>query len=73
MHTSKSIKKTNVNIIVSGKDGTGKSIIFDFFRNMILGDEVSAQTDDADDIFVKFSNVYLNKLLLIVSLSNTHD
>ena len=65
MHTSKSIKKTNVNIIVSGKDGTGKSIIFDFFRNMILGDEVSAQTDDADDIFVKFSNVYLNKLLLM--------
>ena len=32
---------------------------------MILGDEVSAQTDDADDIFVKFSNVYLNKLLLM--------
>lgn len=66
-------KKTNVNIVVSGKDGTGKSIIFDFFRNMILGDEVSAQTDDADDIFDKFSNVYLNKLLLQIDEISCDD
>ena len=57
-------KKTNVNIIVAGKDGTGKSIIFDYFRNMILGDELSSQTDDTEDIFSRFSNIYVNKLFL---------
>ena len=66
-------KKTNVNIVVSGKDGTGKSIIFDFFRNMILGEEVSGQTDDADDIFDKFSNIYLNKLLLQIDEISCDD
>lgn len=66
-------KKTNVNIVVSGKDGTGKSILFDFFRNMILGEEVSAQTDDADDIFDKFSNIYLNKLLLQIDEISCDD
>jgi hypothetical protein len=57
-------KKTNVNIVVAGKDGTGKSIIFDYFRNMILGDDVSSQTDDTEDIFSRFSNIYVNKLFL---------
>ena len=57
-------KKTNVNIVISGKDGTGKSILFDYFRNMILGDAVSSQTDDTEDIFSRFSNIYVNKLFL---------
>ena len=57
-------KKTNVNIIVAGKDGTGKSILFDYFRNMILGEELSSQTDDTEDIFSRFSNIYVNKLFL---------
>jgi hypothetical protein len=57
-------KKTNVNIVVSGKDGTGKSIIFDYFRNMILGKELSSQTDDADELFCRFSNIAVNKLFI---------
>lgn len=66
-------KKTNVNIVVSGNDGTGKSIIFDFFRNMILGEEVSSQTDDADDLFDKFSNIYVNKILLQIDEISSDD
>lgn len=57
-------KKTNVNIVVSGKDGTGKSIIFDYFRNMILGKDLSSQTDDADELFCRFSNIAVNKLFI---------
>jgi len=57
-------KKTNVNIVVSGKDGTGKSILFDYFRNMILGPELSSQTDDADELFCRFSNLLPNKVLI---------
>ncbi len=35
--------KTRVNIVVAGNDGTGKSITFDYFREMRLGDELSVQ------------------------------
>jgi len=56
--------KTNINIIIAGKDGTGKSIINDFFREKILGSELSSQTDDTDELFGKFSNIYVKKLFL---------
>ena len=36
-------KKTKVNIVVAGKNGTGKNIIFDYFREKILGDKLSVQ------------------------------
>lgn len=66
-------KKTNVNIVVSGKDGTGKSIIFDFFRNMILGHDLASQTDDTDDLFSRFSNIYVNKLFLQIDEISSDD
>lgn len=59
-------KKTKVNIVIAGKDGTGKSMPFDFFREMILGEDLSAQTDNTDDLFGQFSNILVEKLFLQV-------
>lgn len=56
--------KTNVNIIIAGKEGSGKNIIFDFFREKILGKDISAQTADSDCLFSRFSNIYVQKIFL---------
>lgn len=56
--------KTNINIVIAGKDGSGKSIINDFYREKILSSDISAQTDDTDEIFGKFSNIYVKKIFL---------
>ena len=66
-------KKTKVNIVVAGKDGTGKSIIFDYFREMILGDKLSVQTDNTDDLFSPFSNLLVEKLFLQIDEINCDD
>ena len=65
--------KTNVNIVISGKDGCGKSIINDFFRKKILGDVLSSQTDDTDDLFSKFSNIFVKKLFLQIDEISIED
>lgn len=65
--------KTNINIVIAGKDGTGKSIINDFFRDKILGHELSAQTDDTDELFGKFSNIYVKKLFLQIDEISKED
>lgn len=65
--------KTNVNIVISGKDGCGKSIINDFFRKKILGDEIAAQTDDTDSIFSRFSNIFVKKLFLQIDEISIED
>jgi hypothetical protein len=65
--------KTNINIIIAGKDGTGKSIINDFFREKILGSELSSQTDDTDELFGKFSNIYVKKLFLQIDEISKED
>lgn len=66
-------KKTQVNIITSGKDGTGKSMMFDYFREHILGDDVSIQTEDTDNIFGKFSNFHVKRLFLQIDEICTED
>lgn len=66
-------KKTKVNIVISGEDGTGKSIIFDYFREMILGQDLSAQTDNTDDLFNQFSNLLVKKLFLQIDEISCDD
>lgn len=65
--------KTNVNIIISGKDGCGKSIINDFFRKKILGDDISAQTDDTDSLFSRFSNIFVKRLFIQIDEISKDD
>lgn len=65
--------KTNINIVVVGKEGTGKSFLNDFFRNKILGEELSSQTDDTDDLFSRFSNIYVKKLFIQIDEISNED
>lgn len=65
--------KTQINIVISGKDGSGKSIINDFFRKKILGDEISGQTDDTDNLFSRFSNIFVKKLFLQIDEISAED
>jgi len=57
--------KTQVPIVISGKQGVGKGIIFDFFREKILGLSISSQIQNpAQDLFSRFSNSHVNKIFL---------
>jgi hypothetical protein len=57
--------KTQVPIVFSGKQGVGKGIIFDFFRENVLGLAISAQIQNpAQDLFSRFANKHVNKLFL---------
>jgi hypothetical protein len=58
-------KKTQVPIVISGKQGVGKGIIFDFFREFVLGLAVSTQIQSpGQDLFSRFANQHINKVLL---------
>lgn len=65
--------KTNVNIVICGKDGCGKSIINDFFRKKILGEELSSQTADTEDLFGRFSNIFVKKLFIQIDEISIDD
>jgi hypothetical protein len=57
--------KTQVPIVISGKQGVGKGIIFDFFREHILGFGISAQIQNAtQDLFSRFANKHVHKIFL---------
>jgi hypothetical protein len=57
--------KTQVPIVISGKQGVGKGIIIDFFREAVLGNEVTSQIQNAgQDLFSRFANKHINKVLL---------
>jgi len=57
--------KTQVPIVFSGKQGVGKGIVFDFFRESVLGHAISAQIQNpAQDLFSRFANKHVNKLFL---------
>lgn len=59
--------KTQVALSLYGKQGVGKGIIFDFFRENVLGRMVSFQTSNAThDLFDKFSNGFVNKVFVQV-------
>jgi hypothetical protein len=58
-------RKTEVPIVISGKQGIGKGIIFDFFRLSVLGKEITAQIQNpGQDLFSRFSNKHVNKVFL---------
>ena len=57
-------RPTGVLILLKGLQGTGKGTIFDNFREYVLGDELSIQTEGLSPIFDRFSNVMVNKLLV---------
>lgn len=65
--------KTNVNIVISGPDGSGKSYLNDYFRKYILGDELSSQTDDTDSLFSRFSNIFVKKLFVQIDEISAED
>jgi hypothetical protein len=57
--------KTQVPIVISGKQGVGKGIIIDFFREFVLGLTVSAQIQNpSQDLFSRFANQHVNKVLI---------
>jgi len=58
-------KKTQVPVVISGKQGVGKGIIFDFFREQVLGPGISAQIQNpAQDLFSRFANKHVDKIFL---------
>ena len=58
-------QKTQVPVVISGKQGVGKGIIFDFFREFVLGFAVTTQVQNASqDLFSRFANKHVNKVLL---------
>lgn len=57
--------KTQVPIVITGKQGVGKGILFDFFREHILGFGISAQIQNpAQDLFSRFANKHVHKIFL---------
>lgn len=65
--------KTNINIVISGPDGSGKSYPNDYFRKYILGDDISSQTDDTDNLFSRFSNIFVKKLFVQIDEISIED
>ena len=58
-------EKTNVAIMLYGKEGCGKGIIIDWLRNSVLGSHCTYQTSDPDnDIFGRFAAGLINKVLV---------
>jgi hypothetical protein len=59
--------KSQVSILFYGKQGCGKSILFDWFREFILGSEHTFQTaNPRRDLFCRFSNRTMNKVFVQV-------
>jgi hypothetical protein len=67
--------KTQVAIFLFGAQGCGKGIIFEFFRNKILGNHCSSQTSKPEnDLFGRFANGAVNRVLIQVDeVRSLHD
>ena len=58
-------EKTNVAIMLYGKEGCGKDIIYDFLREVVMGERCTFQTSDPEnDIFGRFASGLVNKVLV---------
>ena len=58
-------EKTNVAIMLYGKEGCGKGILIDWLRRSVLGAHCTHQTSDPDnDIFGRFAGGLINKVLV---------
>jgi len=57
--------RTEVPLVISGKQGVGKGIIFDFFREAVLGTNISSQIQNpGQDLFSRFANKHVDKVFL---------
>lgn len=57
--------RTEVPLVISGKQGVGKGIIFDFFRHSVLGNKISNQIQHpGQDLFSRFANKHVDKIFL---------
>ncbi len=68
-------KKTQVAVSLFGVQGAGKGIIFEFFREHVLGDQCSFQTSDPQrDLLSPFSNGHISKVFVQVDeLKSLHE
>jgi len=57
--------RTEVPLVISGKQGVGKGIIFDFFRSGVLGSAISSQIQNpGQDLFARFANKHVDKIFI---------
>jgi hypothetical protein len=68
-------QKSQVAIMLYGKQGCGKGIIFDWLRNYVLGPKHTFQTADPEnDLFSKFSQGLVNvSLVQVDEVKNLHE
>lgn len=68
-------RKSQVAVCLFGRQGCGKGIIFDWFREQVLGPDHSGQISNPErDLFSRFSDGFLNKTFLqIDEVKSLHD
>lgn len=68
-------QKSQVAISLYGEQGCGKGIIFEFFRNKVLGSHCSYQTSRPEiDLFGRFANGAVNRVCIQVDeVKSLHD
>ena len=68
-------RKSQVAVCLFGRQGCGKGIIFDWFRERVLGPDHSGQISNPErDLFSRFSDGFLNKTFLqIDEVKSLHD
>ncbi len=60
-------KKTEVGLVLFGRQGCGKGILFDWLREHVLGKDHTGQiSNPSRDLFSRFSDGFLNKTLVQV-------
>ena len=57
-------KPTTVAVFIQGSQGDGKDIIFDFFRNYVIGTKYSFQTESSESLFGRFSSGRVHKVFV---------
>jgi len=66
-------KKTGVAILIKGIDGSGKSNIFEWFIEYIIGINNASKPGKISDVFSQFSPDAIDKLLILVDELNLGD
>lgn len=59
--------KTQVCLVVLGREGTGKNILLDIIRNYIMGLKYVAETCKMDKLTGRFNSLQENKLLVVLN------
>jgi hypothetical protein len=65
---------SNMAIVLRGKQGVGKNLLTDFLIEMVLGTDIGFDCDDpANEMFGKFSNSRLHKVLIAINEAKGQD